>query len=415
MPRPRPIAVLVFLAALFAGPAVRGDSSSGQGMPALTTSDPPPSAAARADATQALLDQASEYGYNLDYQQATAIVRRAIHQDPDSAAAHNALASSMWLRILFLRGAVTTDHYLGGFRKADVDAPKPPPELDAGFREEVKKAEEIAFRRVAANPDDAQAHYELGTAYGLQASYMASVEGRLLAGLKAARRSFDEEERVLELDPRRKDAGLIVGTYRYIVSTLSLPLRFMAYIVGFGGGKERGLRLIEEAAAYPGDNQPDAQFALILLYNREKRYGDAMTVLRRLYERYPRNRLTLLEWGSTALRGGRPEEADRLLTKGLDLFAHDSREKIPGELGLWHYKRGAARVALGRKDAALADLAIATGPDSVSWVQGRAHVELARLAARQKDRETVRKEVAAAIALCEKDDPICVDDAKHVK
>ena len=80
---------------------------------------------------------------------------------------------------------------------------------------------------------------------------------------------------MLELDPKRKDAGLIVGTYRYLVSTLSLPMRWMAYMAGFGGDKERGLTLIQDAAAYDGDNQDDARFALILLFNREKRYDEA--------------------------------------------------------------------------------------------------------------------------------------------
>ena len=86
-------------------------------------------------------------------------------------------------------------------------------------------------------------HYDLGAAVGLQASYVATVEGRMLAGFKAARRCYDEHEQVLALDPSRKDAGLIVGTYRYLVSTLSLPMRVMAYVAGFGGGRDRGVQL----------------------------------------------------------------------------------------------------------------------------------------------------------------------------
>src|SRR5437764_26168 len=81
------------------------------------------------------------------------------------------------------------------------------------------------------------------------------------------------------------------GTYRYIVATLSLPLRMVAYAAGFGGGKEKGLKQIEEAAAYSGENQTEARFALLLLYNREKRYDDALKVLAALREQYPRNRL----------------------------------------------------------------------------------------------------------------------------
>jgi tetratricopeptide (TPR) repeat protein len=360
--------------------------------------------------------RAADYTYNLDHRRATELLRQAVAQYPDDAANHRALASSLWLEILFLRGAVTVDHYLGSFSRSRVDLPKPPADLDAEFKREIATAIQLARRRVAAAPNDAGAHYALGTALGLEASYMASVEGSLMAGFRAARKSYDEQERVLALDPSRKDAGLIVGTYRYLVSTLSLPMRWMAYVAGFGGGKERGLRMIEEAAAQSGENRTDAQFALVLLYNREKRFEDALRVLDDLHRRYPRNRLVLLEAGATALRGGRAADADRLLTEGIGMFEHDDRQKIPGESALWHYKRGAARVELGRRDDAIADLRQAVVTDAATWVQGRAHVELARLASLSGDRDAARDERRRAIELCERaNDAICVDDAKHIK
>jgi tetratricopeptide (TPR) repeat protein len=360
--------------------------------------------------------RAADYAYNLDHQQAIDLLRHAVAAAPDDAANHRALASSLWLEILFRRGAVTVDHYLGSFSRSQVDLPKPPPDLDAEFKREVSAAIDLAQKRVDAAPDDADAHFALGTALGLRASYMASVEGSLLGGFRAARRSYDEEEHVLELDPSRKEAGLIVGTYRYIVSTLSLPMRWMAYVAGFGGGKDRGLRMIEEAAAAAGENRTEAQFALVLLYNREKRYDDAARVLAGLRRRFPRNRLVLLEAGATALRASRPGDAERLLTEGIDMFVRDDREKIPGESALWHYKRGAARVALGHRQDAATDLRIASGNDAPRWVQGRAHLELARLASLAGDRDAVRSEVQRAVDLCGRgNDPICVTDAKRIK
>ncbi|HEX4566494.1 MAG TPA: hypothetical protein VH138_07660, partial [Vicinamibacterales bacterium] len=249
-----------------------------------------------------------------------------------------------------------------------------------------------------------------------QATYTASVDGHLMAGFRAARRSYEEMERVIELDPSRTDAGLIIGTYRYIVSTLSLPMRVMAYVAGFGGGRERGLKMIEETAAAQGENRTDAEFALVLLYNREQRYADAMRVLTELRRQYPRNRLVLLEAGATALRAGHGAEADTLLSDGIGVLAHDTRPRIPGEEALWHYKRGAARVMLGRGEEALADLRIALKPDAAGWVQGRAHVELARLAKQRGDQPGARREADQATALCEKNgDPICVAEAKKLK
>ena len=377
---------------------------------------PSNSSAERQPSARELRERASDLTFNLDHDEAIRLLRQAIAADPNDPANHRALASTIWLQILFKRGAVTVDHYLGSFTKASVDVRNPPAELDAEFKREIAKAIEMAEQRAAASPRSAQAHYDLGAAVGLQASYIASVEGRLLAGFRAARRSYDAHETVLEIDPKRKDAGLIVGTYRYLVSTLSLPMRLMAYAAGFGGGKELGLQMIEETAASGGDNRTDAEFALVLLYNRERRYGDALRVLDTLRRRYPRNRLVLLEAGATATRGNRPAEAEALLTDGLAMLARDRRAKIPGEDALWHYKRGAARVLLGRVDDARADLRAALTPEAAGWVQGRTHLEMARLAANQGDRTTAQREAAEAAAVCGRSsDPICVADAKKIR
>ena len=138
----------------------------------------------------------------------------------------------------------------------------PPPDEAERFRRHATRALQLAEAALRAAPRDVDAHFRIGAIVGVQASYGATVEGKILGSFRAARRAYDAHEKVLELDPSRKDAGLVVGTYRYIVSVLSLPVRWMAYVVGFGGGKERGLKMIEEAAAYPGLTQTDAKFAL---------------------------------------------------------------------------------------------------------------------------------------------------------
>jgi tetratricopeptide (TPR) repeat protein len=371
---------------------------------------------ANAQSSRELRERAADLVYNLDHAEAIALLRKAVAADPNDSNNFRALASTIWLDVLYRRGAVTVDHYLGSVTKNAVDLKNPPGQLDAEFKRAIAKAIELAEKRAAASPRDPQAHFELGTALGLQASYIASVEGRLKAGFGAARRSYDEQETALELDGRRKEAGLIVGTYRYLVSTLPWYMRVGAYIAGFGGGKETGIRMIEETAAAGGENRTDAEFALVLLYNREKRYDDALRVLANLRRRYPRNRLVLLEAGGTALRANRPAEAEALLTEGLAMFTRDGRAKIPGEQALWHYKRGAARVLLRKRNDALADLRVAQGPEAAGWVQGRAHLEMARLAQQQGDRDGARRAAAQAIGVCTKsNDPICVEDAKNIK
>jgi tetratricopeptide (TPR) repeat protein len=173
----------------------------------------------------------------------------------------------------------------------------------------------------------------------------------------------------------------------------------MAYVVGFGGDKERGLRMIEEAAAYPGLTQTDAKFALLLLYNRERRFDDAMRVVRELQKQYPRNRQLWYEAGATELRANRYREAEAVLDEGIRRKDSDRRERMFGEDALWHYKRGVARARLGKADLAREDLQIPLTREARDWVRGRSHAELGQLAFRAGDREQARREYRLAIEL----------------
>jgi hypothetical protein len=307
------------------------------------------------------------------------------------------------MSITMRRGAMTVDNYLGRVSQRNVKTAPPPAEISKEFHEAVNKAIELGRAQVIAAPKSAQARYQLGAAVALRASYTATVDGSVRAAFGSAREAFNEHEHVMRLDPSRHDAGLVVGTYRYLVASLSMPVRLVAYVAGFGGDGEKGLRLVEAAAAYSGDNQTDARLALVLLYNREERYVDAMAQLAILRTQYPRSRLFWLEGGATALRAGRAEEADRLLTEGLTRLATDTRPRMYGEEGLWHLNRGSARAALRRDTEAESDLQKALTLEGRPWVKGRAHLELGQIAARAGNRQKADAEYRAAIPLLDTD------------
>ena len=328
-------------------------------------------------------------GYNLDYPEALDAFRAALEADPDDPAPHRLFAATLWIEALFAQGAMTAEDYLGQARSS-VSRTPPAPEVDRAFREHVQRAATLAERAIKRDPQDADAHFQLGAAQSFLASYIATVEGRGMAGFGAARRAYDEHERVLTLDPRRKDAGMVVGLYRYGVSTLSWPWRLVAGIAGFGGGKDRGLRMVEEAAAFESDVQTNALFTLIVLYNREQRYDDAGRVIARLQGMYPRNRLLWLERGSTALRAGRGGDARTALEEGLAVLAKDPRPRAFGEEARWRWAHGAALVLSGLIDSADRELRQALVLEAPAWLRGRAHRELGKV-------EDLRGRRAAAV------------------
>jgi tetratricopeptide (TPR) repeat protein len=297
------------------------------------------------------------------------------------------LAAILWTEILFRLGAVSVDHFMGSLSKSKDTRPPIPEALEREFSTALAQAIRLAEARAGADRAGVEARYEVGAAYAIEASYRASIEGSVTASVGPARKAFGAQEDVLERQPQHAGANVIAGIYRYVVSGLRFPSRWLAYLVGFGGGRERGIAMIESAARERSAIF-DALPALLLIYTREERYEDALEVAGRLAQAFPRNRLFALERGAAAIRARRFAEADAMLTRGLAALAGDSRPKAPGERALWFYKRGTARLALSRTAEAAVDFETALASAPLEWMRGRIHLQrgkLADLAGRRAD------------------------------
>lgn len=353
--------------------------------------------------------------YNLNYDEAMRLARTLVAAHPEESAAHRALATVVWMHLLFDRGAFTIDHYLGSVSQSNIQLPPPPNERASLFKQHVNRAIVLADARLRRDPNDIESRYDLGVAHGLLASYIGTIEGKVASAFGSARRAYDAHEAVLNRAPTRHEAGLIVGTYRYAVAVLSLPKRWLAYIAGFGGGKERGIEMIQQATTVPLTGT-DARLALVLVYSREGRQGEALNLLTALMKDYPQNRLMQLEAASAAWRAGRADVSEQLLTSGLARHDADPRPKGPGERALWVYKRGQARVSLNHLDQAVADLQLALSQGPAGWVRGRIHLELGKVADLRGQRSAALAEYAQARTLCSTHrDPWCIEQAGNFR
>jgi tetratricopeptide (TPR) repeat protein len=362
---------------------------------------------------QSLRLRAWELAYNLDHAEALAVVEHAIALEPNDPSAHRLAASILWMRILFGWGAVLVDDYLGQAREV-VERPKPPVEIDRSFRIHIARALQLSEQRVQANARDPDAHFQLGASSGVMASYTATVEGRLLGSFGNARRAYREHQQALELDPGRKDAGMIPGMYRYSISKVSLPMRLAARLAGITPSRERGMKLVEEAAAYPSEAQAGAMFVSIVIYNREQQYDDALRVIRALQRRYPRNRLLWLESGTTELRAGRARVARAELEHGLTMLAEDPRPRAFGEVARWRLYHGMALLPLDRAEAGR-ELQASLMADAPNWVRGRTHKEMGKLADLAGHRADALVAYRTAARLCRAGhDDLCVDETNQL-
>jgi tetratricopeptide (TPR) repeat protein len=256
--------------------------------------------ASAVDPARGLRTKGQELADNLDHERALATFQRAIAEDPDHPAAYRLAATTVWIDLLFQQGAATAEDSLRHPRPELQQRPRSR-ELDVLVRDQIARAVRLAEKRAGAKVVDADAYFQVGAAYGLRAIYLETVEGSRSESLRAAERAYTESLGALVMDPNYKNAGMIVGTYRYAVSTLFKPTGPAAHLASSDGGRERSIQMVEEAAQYPSDMQTIARFILIVIDNREGRHDAALGVIRQLQQRFPRNRLLWLEAGSTLL------------------------------------------------------------------------------------------------------------------
>jgi hypothetical protein len=346
-----------------------------------------------------MIEAAFDAAYNLDHAEAERLARSAVAVASDDPRSHRALATVLWLELLFRQGALTLDYQLAGLAKSAHARVDTPAELETEIEEILARAVALADARVRRAPSSVEAQYEHGAVSALQASYVATIEGSTTSAFGAARRAYDAHERVLERNPAHGSASVTVGSYRYLVSGLALPGRLFAYMAGFGGGKERGIAMLEAARRDP-IARIDAATVLLLIYSREGRHAEALAVARELQQQFPRNRLFSLEAGAAAVRAGRFAEADAWLARGITAFAADPRPKMPGELALLRYKRGLTRVSTNRPDEAGREFRAALDAAPPAWIEGRVHLELGRMASARGAAQDANAEYRMAKTAC---------------
>lgn len=324
-----------------------------------------------------------ELGFNLDHAEAVDAFKASIAADPNNVAGYRLLAAALWSNALFEQGAITTDDYVGenasAYRGKAVNT-----DLAQAAKELLRRADALASTIRDGSPPSIDARYEVGAAYRFLSTLEGTIVGSQWRSLGAARRAYREHQKVLAIDQGRVDAGLTVGLYRYLVSTMPAWSRLIARVAGLDGDRALGIRLVEQAAAAEGSMQSSAMFSLIVIYNQQSRHGDALAIIHRLQQRFPRNRLLWLEAACTEMRLGLAVNARTSIEHGLDMLDSDSRPRAYGELARWRYHYGIALAALNQIDLANQQFDAVMQSEALEWVHKRTRIELAKLSSRRR-------------------------------
>ena len=164
--------------------------------------------------------------------------------------------------------------------------------LDAPFLSKVNAAIAEAERMTQASPDRAEAWFYLGAAYGVRAQFRVHRLERLSAA-RDGKRIKTSLEKALAIDPDMHDAEFGIGMYRYYADIAPAIFRFLRFLLLMpGGDREDGLRQLERAATQGVLVRSEAQFQIHVLYLwYEKKWPEALAIIRDLQNRFPRNPL----------------------------------------------------------------------------------------------------------------------------
>ncbi len=281
----------------------------------------------------------------MDYDAAVKDFELAFKAQPDDPFAAYHLLTAVLFREMNRMGLIDPSAYANDTFINQPHRP-PDPKVQARINELVRTAFALSEKRLAANPNDTSALYARGATRGLRSTYTALVERSWFAALRSAVGARRDNERVLELDPQYTDAKMVVGIHNYVIGSLPLAVKVAASMVGLGGSKSRGIDYLYEVANHGGDASVDAKVALALFLRREKRFDEALKLVRSLSQSYPRNFVFAIE------------EPDLLRLAGNDQAAADQYRNLyqQGKAGRFpngHYELAAlnlGEVLRKRKD-----------------------------------------------------------------
>ncbi|HEV7473035.1 MAG TPA: hypothetical protein VGN90_03235 [Pyrinomonadaceae bacterium] len=323
----------------------------------VSAQTPAPNIAPMSDADRTRFEGLRASGFealfNLDYEKARKSFHEVARLFPDHPAGPQFLAASLWIETLYETRRLQASLYSSDSFYAPNDD-KANPKVVEQFRAWTREAKKLAEARLKANPKDAEAKYYLGATAGLKASFEEAVERRHFAAMKDGSDAVDHHRDVIKLDPNFHDAEITIGLYDYVLGSLPLAAKILVGVTGMRGSRKRGLATIERVTKEGKWVRDDARTLLIVLYTRERRYGDAANYARELATKYPRNYLFRLEAADALVAQAAQERkanhaeavaaAEREAFSTFDELLHDRnvRDTAAKALDLIHFKYGEA-------------------------------------------------------------------------
>ena len=239
----------------------------------------------------ASLDQGFHLLYNLDFAGADQQFQSWQAQHPKDPMGPAAEAAGLLFSEFDRMGVLESEFLADDSSFKEKKKLSPDRQLRVRLDSVLGRSEDLALKRLANSPQDADALFAMTMVYGLKADYAALIEKRSLASLRLSREASDWSQKLLTVQPDNSDAYLASGVHNYIIGSLAAPWRWILRLGGYSGDKQKGMAAVERTAQHGRYLAPFGRILLAIAYVRDKNTTRAREMLVGLSRDFPRNPL----------------------------------------------------------------------------------------------------------------------------
>src|SRR5215469_17374823 len=244
-----------------------------------------------ADASPGSLERGFQSLYNLDFGKAREQFSAYQEQHPDDPMGAVSEASGLLFSELNRLGVLSAHFFDRDPGLASKPKLAPDSLIRQSFDSALQRAKALARRRLGSDPRDRRALLAITLVNGLRADYSALFEHRYGLALRYTRDATSYARKLLAICPDCYDAYIATGISRYLIGSVSAPMRWILRMGGFSGNKKQGmadLELVSERGHYLA---PYARILLAIAEIREKNPTRARQLLTQLRDEFPGNPL----------------------------------------------------------------------------------------------------------------------------
>ncbi len=229
--------------------------------------------------------------YNLDFASAQKDFEDWENEHPDDPVGPVSEAAGLLFSEFHRLGVLESQFYEDDDRFVERSKLTADPAIKERFQATIGRAENLARARLAKDARDRDGLFALTLSAGLQADYAALIEKRNLASLRFTKEASATAQQLLAVCHDCYDALLATGFSKYIIGSMSAPVRWILRMGGLPADKQGGIADLEATAERGHYLAPFARILLAIACVREKNKDRAIQLLQGLQGEFPGNPL----------------------------------------------------------------------------------------------------------------------------